>query len=97
MLSTASAAENKSCCFAAQANAEQDGQEHQQGLRPDAQRPAADPAQRMPQPHVTPLRPSSAKRPFVALSGMHTDDIKRFSGMLNALAVPHIGGLDQHM
>ena len=38
------------------------------------------------------------KRPFVALSGLHTREILKFSPMLEALGVSHTDGLeDQHV
>lgn len=47
--------------------------------------------------HATPARPASAKRPFVALSGMHRVDIRKFSTMLHLLGINHFGGLESHM
>ena len=38
------------------------------------------------------------RRPFVALSGLHTREILKFSPMLEALGVSHTDGLeDQHV
>ncbi len=64
-----------------------------------------DQAQPPPQPRraslpVAPVqaRPqASGRRPFVALSGMHTEDIRRHDAMLRALGVGHTDGRASHL
>ena len=55
---------------------------------------AAAPSEALPEADA---RPGSAKRIFIALSGLHTHETVRYRKLLRDLGINHAGGLGKHL
>ena len=55
---------------------------------------AAAPSEALPEADA---RPGSAKRIFIALSGLHTHETVRYKKLLRDLGINHASGLEKHL